>query len=275
MRPLRDWAWKKLPDDDIRAQGEAMRKEEIEEYNNILASFPGLEDYIKSGKKTSDFIREYDSLGWEMRPWEFHFTKFNYDLEHAPRTKEGLIDLVSESSSDIDDYYATELPDSIISTFALPIVDEKYKNWSFAISFGDNDFGTYMEKIGEIIGDEYLGELNGIYSQICRFEDCERDAGDMCSKGLDKYFLESNIVPLINNLIPGIYNLVQFVHFGRGIDDLEAKRIQDYLRVEDCRINIGTKEEIEKWINDTLYPDADVLVVSIVNGGRDLRVRVV
>ncbi len=275
MRPLRDWAWKKLPDDDIRAQGEAMRKEEIKEYKNILASFTGLEDYIKSGKKTSDFIREYDSLGWEMRPWEFHFTKFHYDLEHAPRTKEGLIDLASEASSDIDGYYATKLPDSIISTFALPIVDEKYKNWSFAISFGDNDFGTYMEKIGEIIGGEYLEELKGIYSQICLFEDCEREAGDMCAKRLDKYLLESNIIPQINNLIPGIYNLIQFVHFGRDIDDVEAERIQDYLRVEDHRIKIGTKEEVEKWINNTLYPDADVLVVSIVNGGRDLRVRVV
>lgn len=275
MRPLRDWDWKKLPDDDIRAQGEAMRKEEIEEYNNILASFPGLEDYIKSGKTTSDFIKEYDRLGWEMRPWEFHFTKFNYGLIHAPNNKAGLTGLSRVTRSDLEDYYATELPDSIISTFALPIVDEKYKNWSFAISFGDNDFGTYMEKIGEIIGSEYLEELKGIYSQICRFEDCEREAGDLCSKRLDKYFLESNIVPQINNLIPGIYNLTQFVRFGRYVDDAEAKRVQDYLHVEDSQIKIGTTEEVEKWINDTLYPDADVLVVSMGNGGRDLRVRVV
>ena len=274
MRPLRDWAWKKLPDDDIRAQGEAMRKEEIEEYNNILASFPGLEDYIKSGKKTSDFIREYDSLGWEMRPWEFHFTKFNYSLEHAPRTKEGLIDVASEASSDIDDYYVAAIPDNIISTFALPVIPEKYKDWSFAVRFGDNDFGREMKKVGEIVGQLYLDDLKGICRDICLFEDCERDAVNICSGRLDKYFNKTKILLQLDNLLPGIYNLCQFEFNGYDPDQKHAQEIREYLKLDGREVKaiIGKKDDIKSWI-DLAYMDADTLVISVLNG-KELKVKI-
>ena len=73
MRPLRDWAYKKIeetPDNHFEIV-EAMVEEEAEEVKDLLASYPDLQNYLQQGKTPQDFINEYESLGWDLRFCQF------------------------------------------------------------------------------------------------------------------------------------------------------------------------------------------------------------
>ena len=286
MRPLRDWAYKKLEStsDNLLDSAEAMMKEEAEEVKDLLRDYPGLKGYLAEGKTPQDFINEFGTFNWDIRfcqfrlVWEHWVRKQNpVDVTNIESATEAL-DIIQESNRTI------KVPEDLAWRLYSPDIPEEYRNWGFAVYFTDNDFGLEMEILGDMIGKRYLEEIKEITKTYFLYEDIiDVSIEDMCKTNLEKYFNQERLSTLLDVLYPAAYYLTMWRHRKGEIDSPEeVERVRNYLDLKNRQMKIGSLQEIKSWmINDLgcteedgyIWCNSEVLIVYIEDGKLNIKVQ--
>lgn len=266
MRKPRDWEWKKIPEtpDNHFEVGEMMAKEEDEEVESLYRDVPGLKEYVEAGHTGQDFVDNYETLGFDIAPFQYHLCRFRWNLSQLVNKMENLEDWEPIP------YETVKIPNELALKIAGDVIPEKYKTWGFALYFTDNDFGWPMEIVGRIVGEQYKKEFFGVVRSICEFEENYTTAEYYCDTHLGKYFDER----LLKILIDKLYSAGDVLSSWEGNRDLpkqhETDQTKEYLRLPDRDIKIGNEEEIRRWLvqlgwteeyPDHIWCNSEVLIV--------------
>ena len=251
MRPLRDWAYKKIeetPDNHFEIV-EAMVEEEAEEVKDLLASYPDLQNYLQQGKTPQDFINEYESLGWDLRfckfrlVWEDWINKQTRSDSDDPSDWAKSLDIIDENLSHL------HIPKELAWKLYSPDIPEEYKTWGFAVYFTDNDFSGHMEILGKIIGEKYLEELEEITKVYFLYEDIVNiSIAEKCKQDLSRYFDLDKLRTFLDCLYPAAQHMIDWRYHKGDLNPSEAERTREYLDLKNCKAKIGPFPELRKWL---------------------------
>lgn len=267
MRKPRDWEWKKIVEttDNVCEIGEIMHKEENEEVESLYRDIPGLKEYVEAGHTNQEFVDNYETLGFDIAPFQYHLCRFRWNLSQLVDKMKNLEDWEPIP------YETIKVPNELALKIAGDVIPEKYKTWGFALYFTDNDFGWPMEMVGRIVGEQYKKEFFGVVRSICEFEENYVIAEEYCNIHLDKYFDEEKLKELISRLYPSGEILSDwYYHSGSIAEEDEINRTSDYLDLKNRDIKVGNEEEIRRWLvqlgwteeyPDHIWCNGEVLVV--------------
>lgn len=243
MRKPRDWEWKKIVEttDNVCEIGEIMHKEEDEEVESLYRDIPGLKEYVEAGHTNQEFVDNYETLGFDIAPFQYHLCRFRWNLDQLHKMKE-------PGDWKPIPYETVKIPNELALKIAGDVIPEKYKTWGFALYFTDNDFGWPMEIVGRIVGEQYKKEFFGVVRSICEFEENYVIAEEYCNIHLGKYFDEEKLKELISRLYPSGEILSDWSRDGSITDEAEVKRVSDYLDLKNRQIKVGSEEKIRSWL---------------------------
>ena len=243
MRKPRDWEWKKIPEtpDNQQEIEEMMLKEEDEEVEALYRDIPGLKEYVEAGHTDQDFIDNYETLGFDIALFQYHFCRFKWNLGQ-------LMDIENLGEWKPIPYESPEVPGSLALKIVGDVIPEKYKTWGFALYFTDNDFGWPMEIVGRIIGDQYKREFFSVAKSICEFEENYVVAEEYCDNILGKYFDEEKLKALIDGLYTAGDILCTWENMRDATDRNKEGEFRGYLDLKNRKIKIGSREEIKTWL---------------------------
>ena len=266
MRKPRDWEWKKIPEtpENHLEVEEMMQKEEDEEVESLYRDIPGLKEYVEAGHTDQDFVDNYETLGFDIAPFQYHLCRFRWNLSQLVDKMKNLEDWEPIP------YESPEIPEALALKIVGDVIPEKYKTWGFALYFTDNDFGWPMEIVGRIVGETYKREFSNVVKSICGFEENYTTADYYCDTHLGKYFNEQ----LLKILIDKLYSAGDVLSSWNGNRDLpkqhETDQTREYLRLLDRDIKIGNEEDIRRWLvqlgwteeyPDHIWCNGEVLIV--------------
>ena len=266
MRKPRDWEWKKIPETpENRLEIEDMMlKEEDEEVESLYKDVPGLREYVEAGHTGQDFVDNYETLGFDISPFQYHLCRFKWNIDQLRTIKE-------PGDWKPIPYEEVVIPESLALKIVGDVIPEKYKTWGFALYFTDNDFGCQMEMIGSIIGERYKKEFFDVVKSICEFEEVYVIAEEYCNQQLGKYFDEGKLKELVSRLYPSGEILCDWYYRSGSItEEDEINRTSDYLDLKNRDIKVGNEEDIRRWLvqlgwteeyPDHIWCNGEVLVV--------------
>lgn len=174
-------------------------------------------------------------------------------------------------------------------------MSEYRKNKDFCVffEFGDNDFGSHIEKGAQIYADKY----NSILGNIDLYKDEKNwNAGKSLYV---KDLTEMEQIATIQKVIAcGVMSSIiesrgeNILHSRAGIKDFaeDAYYDMDYLSITDeSRYRIGTYEEVEKWVVENnlnnqdkpkeklnlknIWINGEALVMAVINGKMEVWIR--
>ncbi len=271
MRKPKDWEWKKIPEtpDNHLEIEEMMQKEEDEEVESLYRDIPGLKEYVEAGHTGQDFVDNYETLGFDIAPFQYHLCRFRWNLSQLVDKMKNLEDWEPIP------YETVKIPNELALKIAGDVIPEKYKTWGFALYFTDNDFGWPMEIVGRIVGKQYKKEFFDTVRSICEFEENYTTAEYYCDMHLGKYFDERLLKILIDRLYSAGDVLSSWESNREFPKQHETDQTREYLRLLDRDIKIGNEEEIRRWLvqlgwteeyPDHIWCNGEVLIVLFKDG---------